>query len=184
MATRRVPGWGMGGPGGPGAGAASCGDRETPSMGAGTAGLDRRFDAVRNGSEQKTLRPPWWRGTGGYECRDYEIRHGLAGVSGGGIRRGRSGRCRCRSRPPQRVPGLLESTPSEAPAGPTKPLNGPTKPLNGIWDSCSQMLCEDIARQLISDNDGFSPKAGLNPLEVWPESGGSRVSGYTWGQPG
>ena len=48
LATRRVPGWGMGGPGGPGAGAASCGDRETPSMGAGAAGLDRRFDAVRN----------------------------------------------------------------------------------------------------------------------------------------
>ena len=56
--------------------------------------------------EQKTLRPPWWRGTGGYECRDDGIRHGSAGVSGDEIRRGRSGRCRCRSRPPRRCPRL------------------------------------------------------------------------------
>ena len=62
----------------------------------------------------KTLRPPWWSGAGGYECRDYGIRHGLAGVSGDEIRRGRGGRCRCRSRPSRRCPGLLESPPSQA----------------------------------------------------------------------
>ena len=61
---------------------------------------------------------------------------------------------------------------------PPKVMIGPPKVMIAICDLCSQSEREDIARQHISDNDGFSPKAGLNPLEVWPESAGSRVSGY------